>query len=70
MKKIIGVALLVVGIIVGILGFTQQSEDNKIVEIGDVEVKQDMTENINIMMIAGTVAAIGGIVVLAVGKSS
>lgn len=70
MKKVIGISLLVVGVIVGILGFVQQSEDNKIVEIGDVEVKQDFTENINIMMIAGTIVAVGGVVVLAVGKGS
>lgn len=68
MKKLIGISLLVVGIIVGVLGFVQQSNDNEILEIGDVELKQDATENINIMMIAGTVVAVGGIVVLAVGK--
>lgn len=68
MKKAIGIGLLVIGIIVGILGFTQQSEDNEILEIGDVELKQDATENINMMMIGGTIAAVAGIVVLAIGK--
>ncbi len=68
MKKAIGISLLLIGIIVGILGFTEQSQDNEILEIGDVELKQDASENINMMMIGGTIAAVAGIVVLAVGK--
>jgi hypothetical protein len=43
-------------------------EDNKILEIGNPEMKKDATENINMMMIAGVVLAVGGIVVVAVGK--
>jgi hypothetical protein len=68
MKKSIGIALLVLGVIVGAIGFYQQSQDNKILEIGKLEVKKDATENINMMMIAGVVLAVGGIVVVAVGK--
>ena len=68
MKKSIGVAVLVVGIIVAAFGFYQQSQDNEILKIGKLEVKQDATENINIMMIAGFAVAVGGIVVIATGK--
>lgn len=68
MKKSVGIALLGLGIMVGAVGFYQQSQDNKILEIGKLEIKKDATENINIMMIAGVVLAVGGIVVIAVGK--
>ena len=68
MKKSIGIALLVLGVCVGAFGFYQQSQDNKILEIGKLEIKKDATENINIMMIAGIVLTVGGIVVVAVGK--
>lgn len=68
MKKTIGAALLIIGIIVAGIGFYQQSQDNKILEIGKLEIEQDATNNINIMMIGGIVLTVGGIVVLAAGK--
>ena len=68
MKKSIGVVLLVLGIVVGAIGFYKQSQDNKVLEIGKLEIKKDATENINIMMVAGVVLAVGGIVVMVVGK--
>lgn len=68
MKKTIGSVLLALGIILAAIGFYQQAEDNQIIEIGKLEVKQDATENINIMMIGGIVLAVGGIVVIAIGK--
>jgi len=68
MKKSIGIALLVLGIIIGAYGFYKQSQDNKVLEIGKLEIKKDDTENINIMMIAGVICVIGGVVVIAVGK--
>lgn len=60
--------LLVIGIVVGAVGFYQQSQDNKVLEVGKLEVKKDATENINIMMIAGVICVVGGVVVIAVGK--
>lgn len=68
MKKTIGAALLIIGIIVAGIGFYQQSQDNEILEIGKLEIEQDATENINIMMIGGIVLAVGGVVVFAIGK--
>lgn len=68
MKKTIGSVLLVAGIILAVIGFYQQSEDNKIIDIGELEIEQDSTNNINIMMIGGIVLVVGGIVVIAVGK--
>lgn len=68
MKKTIGSILIVVGIILAGIGFYQQSQDNEILELGKLEIKQDATENINIMMISGIVLVVGGIVVLVVGK--
>ncbi len=68
MKKSIGITLFVLGLIIGGIGFYQQSQDNKILEIGKLEIKRDATENINMMMIAGVVLVVGGIVVVAVGK--
>ena len=68
MKKSIGITVFVLGLIIGGIGFYQQSQDNKILEIGKLEIKRDATENINMMMIAGVVLVVGGIVVVAVGK--
>ena len=68
MKKPLGLVLLVAGIVLAAVGFYQQSQDNKILEIGKLEIKQDATENINMLMIAGVICAVGGVVVIAVGK--
>lgn len=68
MKKTIGAALLIIGIIVAGIGFYQQSQDNQILEIGKLEIEQDATNNINIMMIGGIVLTVGGIVVFVFGK--
>ncbi|MBP9153246.1 MAG: DUF3185 family protein [Flavobacteriales bacterium] len=68
MKKSLGVVLLVAGIVLAAVGFYQQSQDNKILEIGNLEIKKDATENINMLMIAGVICAVGGVVVIAVGK--
>ncbi len=59
---------MIIGIIVAGIGFYQQSQDNEILEIGKLEIEQDATENINIMMIGGIVLAVGGVVVFAIGK--
>lgn len=68
MKKTIGSILLVIGIVLAAIGFYQQSQDNEILEIDKLEIKQDATENINIMMIGGIVLVVGGVVVIVVGK--
>ncbi|MCF8461338.1 MAG: DUF3185 family protein [Flavobacteriales bacterium] len=68
MKKSLGVVLLVAGIVLAAVGFYQQSQDNKILEIGNLEIEKDATENINMLIIAGVICAVGGMVVIAVGK--
>ena len=68
MKKSLSIVLFVAGVVLAAIGFYQQSQDNKILEIGKLEIKKDATENINIMMIAGVVLVVGGVVVVAVGK--
>jgi uncharacterized membrane protein YidH (DUF202 family) len=68
MKKSIGAVLLVAGIVLAAIGFCQQAQDNKILEIGNLEIKKDATENINMLMITGVICVVGGVVVMLVGK--
>lgn len=67
--RIVGL-LLVAGLVLGGIGLAKQQKDNKIVKLGDFEIKRDMDKNINWMMIAGATLIASGVVVmvLPVGK--
>lgn len=68
MKKSIGIILVVLGLVLGGIGLAQQSSDNVIIEIDDLEVARSREHNIHRMIIAGGVMAAGGIAVLLVKK--
>ena len=67
MTKTIGVILLVLGL-VGLAwgGFTYVTHE-KIIDIGPIHATRELTHNVPVPPIAGALALIGGIVLLAFG---
>lgn len=64
----LGIILIVVGLGLGIFGFYQSSQENKILEVGDLEVKAERGPSLNWMVITGGVLFIAGILVAATGR--
>ncbi len=54
-----------IGLLLGIFGFYQSSQDNKLLEIGDLEVKKESGLQLNWMIIGGGILFIAGIVAAA-----
>lgn len=67
MKKGLGTLLVIVGLLLGGWGLVEQTEDNKILKVGSLEIKEDRTKNINWMIIGGAVSLILGIAIISVG---
>jgi drug/metabolite transporter (DMT)-like permease len=67
-NKTLGMILIALGI-VGLAwgGFTYTTKE-KIVDIGPIEASRDKEHNVPVPPIAGAVALIGGVVLLAAGK--
>ncbi|CAN5773546.1 hypothetical protein BH24BAC1_BH24BAC1_15410 [soil metagenome] len=63
--KNLGIILIVIGLLLGIFGFYQSSQDNKLLEIGDLEVKKESGLQLNWMIIGGGILFIAGIVAAA-----
>lgn len=70
MTKILGIVLIVVGI-VGLAwgGFTYTTRE-KVVDIGPIHVSHDKNHSVPLSPIAGAIALVGGIVLVAAGKNS
>jgi hypothetical protein len=68
MNKILGTILIVLGL-AGLAwgGFTYTTKE-KVVDIGPIEASRDKKHHVPIPPIAGAVALIGGIAVIAAGK--
>jgi hypothetical protein len=66
--KNVGIILIVVGLLLGIFGFYQSTQDQKLIEIGDLEIKKDSGLQLNWMIIGGGVLFIAGIVAAATNK--
>jgi hypothetical protein len=66
--KNVGIILIVVGLLLGIFGFYQSTQDQKMIEIGDLEIKKDSGLQLNWMIIGGGVLFIAGIVAAATNK--
>ena len=68
MNKMVGVILIVVGLC-GLAwgGFTYTTRE-KVVDIGPIHATREQTHNIPLPPIAGALALIGGVVLLAAGK--
>ncbi len=54
-----------IGLLLGIFGFYQSSQDNTVLEIGDLEVKKESGLQLNWMIIGGGILFIAGIVAAA-----
>jgi uncharacterized membrane protein len=68
MSRMIGILLIVLGLC-GLAwgGFTYTTRE-KVVDIGPIHATREQTHNVLVPPIAGTLALIGGIVLLAVGR--
>lgn len=68
MNKALGVILIVLGLF-GLAwgGFTYTTQE-KVIDIGPIHATREKTHNIPLPPVAGAVALVGGIVLLAVGK--
>jgi hypothetical protein len=62
MKSKVAGAILVVGIILGGYGIYQQTQDNQIIEIGNMTIDRSAEHNINWMEIAGGALVVVGLV--------
>lgn len=63
MKRTIGIILVIAGICVGIYALTRHNDEKTLIEIGDLEIKQDNKkpgENTMIYYIIAAVGIIGG----------
>ena len=68
MTKVMGILLIVLGLIgIGWGGFTYTTKE-KVVDIGPIEATQKTDHTLPVPPIAGAVALIGGIALLATGK--
>jgi uncharacterized membrane protein HdeD (DUF308 family) len=71
MNRIIGIALLAVGLIAGAYAFSRHEENKTILEIGDVEIKagnRKPSNNTQLYYIIAAVGILGGIVMLSSKK--
>lgn len=66
--KNVGLILIVVGLALGIFGFYQSTQDQKLIEIGELEIKKDSGLQLNWMIIGGGILFIAGIVAAATQK--
>lgn len=62
MKTKIATVILVVGILLGGFGLYTQTQDNQIVEIGNMSIDRSAEHNINWMEIVGGVLVVVGLV--------
>ena len=68
MTRILGLALIVLGLIGLVWGGFNYTTREKVVDIGPLHVSDDKTHTIPLPPIAGAVAVTGGIVLLVAGK--
>ena len=68
MIKTLGVILIVFGLIGLVWGGFAYTTTEKVVDIGPIHASRDKTYNILLPPIAGALALIGGIALVAVGK--
>ena len=70
MSKILGMVLIVIGI-VGLAwgGFTYTTRE-KVVDIGPIHASRDKNHTVPLPPIAGAIALVGGIALVAAGKNN
>lgn len=68
MNKTLGIILIVLGLFGLVWGGITYTTRETVVDIGPIHATRDKTHNIPLPPIAGTVALIGGVVLLAAGS--
>lgn len=68
MNKTLGIILIVLGLLGLVWGGITYTTRETVVDIGPIHATRDKTHNIPLPPIAGAVALIGGVVLLAVGS--
>lgn len=63
MKRIIGIILIIVGIVLAVMALNRHEEDKTIIDLGKVEIKQQdkgPSENTTLYYVLAAVFVIGG----------
>jgi len=68
MKNSIGVILIVLGLIGLAWGGFNYTTREKVIDIGPIHATREETHNVPVPPVAGALALVGGIVLLAVGR--
>jgi len=70
MNKILGIVLIVVGIIGLAWGGFSYTTREKVVDLGPIHASRDKTHSVPLPPIAGALALVGGIALVAIGKNN
>jgi drug/metabolite transporter (DMT)-like permease len=70
MNKILGIVLIVGGIVALAWGGFSYTTREKVVDIGPIHASRDEHHSVPLSPIAGAIALVGGIALVAVGKYS
>jgi len=70
MNKILGIVLIVGGIVALAWGGFSYTTREKVVDIGPIHASRDKHHSVPLSPIAGAIALVGGIALVAVGKNS
>jgi len=70
MNKILGIVLIVVGIIGLAWGGFSYTTREKVVDLGPIHASRDKTHSVPLPPIAGALAVVGGIALVAIGKNN
>lgn len=69
MNRIAGVALIIVGVIGLVYGGISYTTRETVVDLGPIQASRDKTHNLPLSPIGGALALLGGVVLIATGKS-
>ena len=70
MTKTIGAILIALGLIGLVWGGFSYTTREKVVDIGPIEATREKTHNVPIAPVAGALALVGGIALIAAGKKA
>ena len=70
MNRTLGLILIAIGLIGLVWGGVTYTTREKVIDLGPIQATREKTHNLPLPPIAGAVALIGGIAVLALGKKA
>ena len=70
MNKILGIVLIVIGLVGLTWGGFSFTTREKVVDLGPIHASRDKNHSVPLPPIAGAIALIGGIAIMATGKNS